>query len=385
MPLTDIHLYGHAEKELGNNSQAQYIFIFSTVAVFILIIASFNYMNLATARSTKRSKEVGMRKVLGARKPQVFWQFLSESFFFTFIATLLALMAVVVLIPSFNDFTGKRIDGNLLNNGELLLSILLVYGAVSLLSGLYPSVFLSNFQPLKALKSNVLSGKGHSFSIYLRRGLVILQFGISILLIIGASTIYRQLRFIEKKDVGFNKEQVLVLKLPGRGRVNNLETIKQEFMADPSVVVAAPSSVIPGERVHIMTVRVPDLVTTDAGNESQQEDNGIRGMRIMSGDEDLAEVYGLQIVAGRDLSKEMVTDATQGFLLNEAAIREFGLQENPVGRRFEYVYGLPEPKAGQIVGVIKDFNYASVHTEVEPLIGSCNALPRGLPQCEAVY
>ncbi|MEC7755179.1 ABC transporter permease [Roseivirga sp. UBA1976] len=368
MPLTDIHLYGHAEKELGNNSQAQYIFIFSTVAVFILIIASFNYMNLATARSTKRSKEVGMRKVLGARKPQVFWQFLSESFFFTFIATLLALMAVVVLIPSFNDFTGKRIDGNLLNNGELLLSILLVYGAVSLLSGLYPSVFLSNFQPLKALKSNVLSGKGHSFSIYLRRGLVILQFGISILLIIGASTIYRQLRFIEKKDVGFNKEQVLVLKLPGRGRVNNLETIKQEFMADPSVVVAAPSSVIPGERVHIMTVRVPDLVTTDAGNESQQEDNGIRGMRIMSGDEDLAEVYGLQIVAGRDLSKEMVTDATQGFLLNEAAIREFGLQENPVGRRFEYVYGLPEPKAGQIVGVIKDFNYASVHTEVEPLM-----------------
>ena len=139
-------------------------------------------------------------------------------------------------------------------------------------------------------------------------------------------------------------------------------------MAEPSIVVAAPSSVIPGERVHIMTVRVPDLATADAGNDNQQEDNGIRGMRIMSGDEDLAETFGLQIVAGRDLSKEMVTDASEGFLLNEAAIREFGLEEEPIGRRFEYIYGLPTPKTGRIVGVIKDFNYASLHTEVEPLM-----------------
>ena len=368
MPLTDIHLHGHAEKEIAANGDAQYIYIFSTVAIFILVIASFNYMNLATARSTKRSKEVGMRKVLGARKNQVFWQFLSESFFFTAISIVLSLIAVIALIPSFNDFTGKRISNSLWTNPELLVTIGLVYLPVSLLSGLYPSIFLSSFQPLKALKSNVLSGKGQSATVYLRRGLVILQFGISILLIIGASTIYRQLSYIENKDVGFNKEQVLVLKLPGRGTVRNLETIKQEFASDPSVLAAAPSSVIPGERVHIMTVRVPDLVTSDAGNEGQQDDNGYRGMRIISGDEDLAEVFGLQIVDGRDLSTEMVTDETQGFLLNEAAIREFGLEENPVGRRFEYVYGLPEPKAGHIVGVIKDFNYASLHSEVEPLM-----------------
>lgn len=368
MPLTDIHLQGHAEKELGSNGDAQYVYIFSTVALFILIIASFNYMNLATARSTKRAKEVGMRKVLGAGKKQVFWQFLSESFFFTAIAMLLSIVAVVLLIPFFNDFTGKLIPTNLFKNSELLMTLGLVYLLVSTLSGLYPSLFLSSFKPLKALKSNVLAGKGNGATVYLRRGLVIMQFAISILLIVGASTVYRQLEFIRNKDLGFDKEQVVVVKLPGRGRIANLPTIKQEFMADPSVVVAAPSSVIPGERVHIMTVRVPDLVTADAGNENQQEDNGIRGMRIMSGDEDLAETFGLEIIDGRDLSKEMVTDASEGFLLNEAAIREFGLEENPVGRRFEYIYGLPEPKAGRVIGVVKDFNYASLHSEVEPLM-----------------
>jgi len=368
MPLTDIHLYGHAEKELASNGEAQYVYIFSTVALFILVIACFNYMNLATARSTKRAKEVGMRKVLGAEKRQVFIQFLGESFFFTSLATVLALVIVFSTIPAFNDFTGKLIARNIFLNLELMGMIGSVFLLVGLLSGLYPSLFLSSFQPLKALKSNVLAGKGSKGTLYLRRGLVILQFGISIFLIVGASTVYDQLQYIQNKDLGFSKEQVLVLKLPGRGQVQNLETIKREFVNEPSVIATASSSAIPGERVHVMSVRIPDLASTDAGNENQQQDNGVRGMRIMSGDEDLAETFGLEIVDGRDLSTEMVSDANEGFLLNEAAIRAFGLEDNPVGRRFEYIYGLPEPKAGRIVGVIKDFHYASLHTEVEPLM-----------------
>lgn len=368
MPLTDIHLKGHAEKELAANGDAQYVYIFSTVALFILVIACFNYMNLATARSTKRAKEVGMRKVLGAEKRHVFSQFLGESFFFTLLATVLALAIVFSVLPAFNDFTGKLIDRNLFLNLELIGMIGFVFLLVGLLSGLYPSLFLASFKPLKALKSNVLAGKYSKGTLYLRRGLVILQFGISIFLIVGASTVYNQLEYIQNKDLGFSKEQVLVLKLPGRGQVQNLETIKREFLNEPAVIAAASSSAIPGERVHVMTVRIPDLATTDAGNENQQQDNGIRGMRIMSGDEDLAETFGLEIVDGRDLSKEMVSDANEGFLLNEAAIRAFGLEENPVGRRFEYVYGLPQPKAGRIVGVIKDFHYASLHSEVEPLM-----------------
>jgi putative ABC transport system permease protein len=368
MPLTDIHLYGHAEKELASNGDAQYVYIFSTVALFILLIACFNYMNLATARSTKRSKEVGMRKVLGAEKRQVFAQFLGESFFFTFLATVIALIFVVMVIPAFNDFTGKQISQNIIGNPALMLGIAGVFMLVGLLSGFYPSLFLAGFKPLQALKSNVLAGKGSNTTLYLRRGLVILQFGISIFLIVGASTVYDQLQYIQGKDLGFDKEQVVVIKLPGRGAVQNLETIKKEFLNQPAVVAAASSSAIPGERVHVMTVRVPDLASTDAGNENQQEDNGIRGMRIMSGDEDLAETFGLEIVEGRDLSKDIVSDAAEGFLLNEAAIRAFGLEEDPVGRRFEYVYGLPEPKAGRIVGVVKDFHYASLHSEVEPLM-----------------
>ncbi len=367
-PLTNIHLYGHAEKELATNGDAQYVYIFSTIALFILIIASFNYMNLATARSAKRAKEVGMRKVLGAEKRHIFAQFIGESFFFTFLALAISIVAVTLLIPSFNDFTGKRLSTNLLLNSELMLGLTIIYLTVSGLSGFYPSLFLSNFKPLKALKSNVLAGKGNLGTLYLRRGLVILQFGISIFLIVGANTVYDQLQYIENKDLGFDKEQVVVINLPGRGQIRNLEAIKQQMITDPSVVAVARSSAIPGERVHVMGVRVPDLATEDAGNQSQQQDNGVRGMRIMSGDEDLAEVYDLEIVDGRDLSTEMVTDASEGFLLNEAAIREFGLEENPVGRRFEYIYGLPEPKAGRIVGVLKDFHYASLHTEVEPLM-----------------
>lgn len=368
MPLTDIHLYSNAEKELASNGDAQYVYIFSTVAFFILLIACFNYMNLAIARSTKRAKEVGMRKVLGAEKGQVFAQFLGESFFFTFLAMVIALLIVVLVIPAFNDFTRKLISQNILANGQLLLGLGSVFLIVGLLSGFYPSLFLASFKPLKALKSNVLAGKGNNTALYLRRGLVILQFGISIFLIVGASTVYNQLQYIEGKDLGFDKEQVVVIKLPGRGAVQNLETIKKEFLSHPSVLAAASSSAIPGERVHVMTVRVPDLASTDAGNENQQQDNGVRGMRIISGDEDLAETFDFEIVDGRDLSKEIVSDEAKGFLLNEAAIRAFGLEENPVGRRFEYVHGLPEPKAGRIVGVVKDFHYASLHSEIEPLM-----------------
>ena len=367
-PLVDIHLHSSAEKELASNGDAQYVYIFSTVALFILVIACFNYMNLATARSTKRAKEVGMRKVLGAEKRHVFLQFLGESFFFTFLATVLALIIVFTLIPAFNDFTGKLIQQNVFLNLELMGMIATVFLLVGLLSGIYPSLFLANFRPLQALKSNVLTGKGSTGTLYLRRGLVILQFGISIFLIVGASTVYSQLQYIQNKDLGFSKEQVLVLKLPGRGKVQNLETIKRSFSDDPSVIASASSSAIPGERVHIMSIRIPDLASADAGNENQQEDNGVRGLRIMSGDEDLAETFGLEIVDGRDLSTEMASDASEGFLLNEAAIRAFGLEENPVGRRIEYSYGLPEPKLGRIVGVVKDFHYASLHTKVEPLM-----------------
>lgn len=366
-PLTDIHLNGHAEKEIATNGDAQYVYIFSTIALFVLIIASFNYMNLATARSAKRAKEVGMRKVLGAERAQIFSQFLGESFFFTFLATLFALFIVVLLIPAFNDFTGKLLDRNVFKNQTLIIGLSLTYLIVSTLSGFYPSFFLSRFKPLRALKSNVLAGKGTNGTLYLRRGLVILQFGISIFLIIGANTVYNQLQYIENKDLGFSKEQVVVINLSGRGRLSNVETIKQQILTDPSIIAVARSSAIPGERVHVMSVRVPDLAAQDADDQGQQ-DNGVRGMRIMSGDEDLVEVYGIEIIEGRDLSKEMVTDASEGFLLNEAAIREFGLEENPVGRRFEYIYGLPQPKVGRIIGVMKDFHYASLHTEVEPLM-----------------
>jgi len=325
-------------------------------------------MNLATARTFKRTKEVGMRKVLGAGKWQVFSQFITESFLITFMALIMALIMVYLLLPFFNDFSDKEISRSIWLNSELLLFILLSYISISVLSGFYPSIFLSRFKPINALKSNIQGGRDNLAMLILRRSLVIFQFSISIFLIVGIIILNQQLNFIQNKDLGFNKEQVVVIKLPGRGSTSNLTQLRAMLKNETDIVSAAASSAIPGKRVHMMPVRIPDLVRQDAEGVNEQNDNGRRVLRIMSGDEELVETLGLEIIGGRSLSNKITTDMSAGFILNEAAINAYGLEENPIGRRFEYLYNLPDPKKGHIVGVVKDFHYASLHTPVEPLM-----------------
>ncbi len=321
-------------------------------------------MNLATARSARRGREVGVRKVLGANKTTIFKQFMGESYVMSLLVLLFSLLFVELILPGFNTFTSKTLILSPFSNMPLLQLLIIVFFVVGFLSGSYPAVFLSKFNPLKVLKSNTISGNSNKSTLYLRRGLVVFQFSISVLLIIGAITVYTQLRYIQTKDLGFNKEQVVVLNLTNTIRPEQIKSLKNEFRKEPSIVSATSSSVIPGERVHMLSVRFPDLREQNIeGNEEED----IIGMRVINADVDVVETFGLEIVEGRNFSEKYGTDEQSAFLINEAGVKAFQL-ENPVGTRFEYLYGLRVPKSGNIVGVLKDFHYTSLHNEIEPVI-----------------
>ena len=370
-PVTGIHLNGHAEKEIEANSHRQYIYIFSLVAIFILIIASINYMNLTTAKSFKRGKEVGLRKVLGARKKEIFNQFMAESFFVVLLAVLISLLLTELFIPSFNELTGKSLELSLFSNPVLLLGIVLILLLVGFLSGSYPALFLSKFNPLRVLKGNTISASGTKSALYFRRGLVILQFSISVVLIIGTITVYKQLMYIQHKKLGFKKENVLLVKTSGIRERDKIPVLKDQLLKYPEIISASATSSIPGERVPFLTVRIPDMDQED--NEGNDEGDGSFGMRVMAADHHVIETFGYNIVDGRGFSEDYGTDAGQAYLVNQAAVKEYNL-ENPVGMRFEYLYALLEPKAGKIVGVIEDFHYASLHSDVEPLMIHINPI-----------
>jgi putative ABC transport system permease protein len=364
-PICDIHLNGHAEKEIEANGDMQYIYIFSIVALFILIIACINYMNLTTAKSVRRCKEVGIRKVLGAQKSSIFKQFMGESYLISLLSVLISLILVALFLPAFNQLTGKHLELNVFSNLPLAIALVAIYLLVGFLAGSYPAIFLSRYRPLKVLKANIISESGNKSALYFRRGLVILQFTISVILIVGAFTVYRQLVFIQDKKLGFKKDNVVVIKLSGINDQDKIEVTKKELLQDPNISAVSASGVVPGMRVPFLTVRLPDADQTD--QPGGDEEDGVIGMRVMLADLDVVKTFGLNIVDGRAMSEKFGTDKEEAFLLNQAAVREFNL-ENPVGTNFEYLYGLPEPKKGKIVGVVEDFHYASLHNEVEPIM-----------------
>jgi len=364
-PVTDIHLYGHAEKELGTNSDIRYVMIFLAVAVFVLFIACFNYMNLATAKSARRSREVGLRKVLGATKSDIFYQFMGESFSFAIVSMLLAFFIIELTLPEFNRFIGKNLSLNIFDNNPLVILIVLIIFFVGILSGTYPSFFMSGFNPVFSLKSNQFTKGVSKTSLYLRRGLVVAQFAISIFLIIGVLTVNRQLNYIQTKKLGFDKNQVLVIQIPDIYASRKIEVLKNELVQNPGIISASASSDIPGQRVPFLAVRIPG--DEEQNKEQAEGDDGAISIRTWSAGFDFARTLGLEFAEGRDFSKDFVTDPDAAFIVNEAAVSELKIK-NPVGHDFEYVYNVKVPKKGKIIGVVKDFNYASLHSPVEPVM-----------------
>jgi putative ABC transport system permease protein len=353
-PLHRVHLHSqHAGFE--PNADIRYVYIFSIIALLILVIACTNYMNLTTARAAERAKEVGVRKVMGALRKQLFWQFLGESVIITFAALLLSVLLVELLLPFFNNLTGRTLEVELLQRPGLLLGLLATGLVVSLLAGSYPSVVLSAFRPVKVLKG---SFQASASGLWLRKGLIVLQFAISTFLIIGTLIIQRQLHYLQTKKLGYNNEHVLVL--PGDRKIfEKLSTLKTELKQNPNIkeVTAAYDT--------------PTIVGwTDGLRVEGMAENENKLVNAMPVERDFVKTLELELVAGTDFtaadeqqSKLPEEEATHGVLLNEAAVRELGwTPAEAIGKK---VLG---PREGYVRGVVQDFHFAPLHVSITPMV-----------------
>jgi len=366
MPLVDIHLKGHAEKEYETNGSMDYILIYLTIAFFILALASINYVNLATASSVKRSKEVGVRKIMGANRKNVFLHFFSEAFILVLSATLLSLVFVELSFPSFNEIAGKELQISMIWEANSLVYLLSTIILLTVLSGLYPSVFMARFNPLKVLSNRLVAQSNNRLNLIMRRVLVISQFVIAIFLAIASFTVGRQMNFIQNKDVGFDKEQVMVIPLNGESAFEHLKELKADYLAMEGVISVTGSSNVPGERFGYYGIYMPSLSDESDTNFVEDKHKNWLGLRMLSADKDFLSSFGLEIIQGRTFSADVASD-TSAFILNEAAVRKYNI-DDPIGKEVVFNYAVETPKHGKIIGIVKDFHYASFHSEVDPLM-----------------
>src|SRR5690606_27150613 len=310
-----------------------------------------NYMNLSTARSSKRAKEVGLRKVIGAHRSQLIWQFVGESVFITLLAILVALALVELLLPYFNALTEKNFSLADFGNGPFMLVLLLIVVFVGLVGGSYPAFFLSAFNPVDVLKSD---NSDRGSTALLRRMLVVTQFTISLILIIGTIVVFSQMQFLKNNDLGFNKEQVLVIDIPNGDStlVSRLPVIRQELLSNPAIQQISNSSSIPGE----LTGRI--LFMAESANGRQMEEKTLNTLYV---DYDFLNLMEIDLTAGRNFSRQIKTDDSMAFIINETAAKWLGWQ-NPIGKNLESGFG-----KGKVIGVVKDFHFASLHNKIEPM------------------
>lgn len=358
-PVQDIHLYSDLATELGPNGDIKYVYIFSAIAIFILIIACINFMNLSTARSAKRAREVGIRKAVGSERGQLIGQFLAESFFLGLLALLIGLGLVELFLPAFNNMAGKSLEIHYFDAAFLLSAFVLVL-LIGLFAGAYPAFFLSSFKPAEVLKGGLLSGSARSN--IMRSGLVVFQFIISIVLIVGTAIIYKQLRYIQNKSLGFNKEQVIVLhNVFGLG--NQLTSFKEELLQSTAIVSATISGYLP-----VSSSRSSTLFFT-GGTPTKDNSISMQNWRV---DEDYLKTMGIALIKGRDFREGAISDSAT-VILNEAAVRRCGF-ENPIGKKIYSYSFLPngsfksnEYEGYTVIGVVKDFHYSSLREQISPL------------------
>ncbi|MCE6992431.1 ABC transporter permease [Dyadobacter sp. CY323] len=352
MKLTDIHLYSHLDSEIEANGDIQYVYLFSAIAIFILIIACINYMNLATAKSATRAKEVGMRKVIGAVRSQLINQFLSESIILVFVSVVLALLLVVLCLPALNNFTQKELTINALLDPVFLTILLGITLFTGVIAGSYPAFFMTSFQPISVLKGKIASALKNG---KLRQSLVVIQFAIAVVLIISTTVVYNQMRYIRNYKLGYSKDQIITFNMPDDS-ATNFESVRQRFKEDNSIKEVGRSSRIPSGRL---------LDSWEAyvmkGDSLAPADITIKSLSV---DEDFIPAYQIEMAAGRNFSRDYSTDKTSGFVLNETAVKLLGYK-NPadaIGDRFGY-----GEVRGQIIGVTKDYHFESLHQKVAPI------------------
>jgi putative ABC transport system permease protein len=346
-PLTSIHLHSDLGGEFEPNGDIASVYIFSIIAALVLLIACINYMNLSIARSMNRLKEIGIRKVIGADRRHIFYQFIGESLLLSFFAIFLAFSLTELLSPRLASLLGEKDIFTSRGPGYLfsLFGIALITGIVA---GSYPAFILSRFHPAKILSKTILkTNKRFNY----RNALIVFQFFVSTVLIIAALIVNNQLSYVQKKNLGFNKEQVIVLPLNDDQVRKQCESLKDEMLKQSGIVNASLSSTIPGN---------VKFVRSFLWEGKKNEDENTMG--FISVDHDFMKTYQIKIVEGRDFSNSFVTDAAQGFIINEAAQKKLGWK-SPIGKMIMY-----HPKQGTVIGVMKDFHFKSLHDKIEPMV-----------------
>lgn len=352
-PLKDVH-FNSADIEGGLEKKGNiyYIYVFIIIALFVLLIACVNYINLTTARYANRAKEIGMRKVVGASKKSLIAQFLAESYLLSFISLLLALLLAILILPYFNDFTGKDLSFGMATDYRIPLGILVIFLLVGLLSGLYPALLQSASRPLSLLQNKINLGKGN---LTMRRVLVVFQFSLSIIMVAATLVVYKQMNYVSNKNMGFDKERLVVVDINSGKIRSDAETIKTEFSKLPQVKNVSATSRVPGEWKNLIKIPVK--------NENIKNPNG-EEMYFLGVDDEFLETYKIELIGGRNFTKGSIADSSM-VLINQTAAKELGITEAS-----EQLIEIPmeQPFTARVSGIVKDFNFQSLREPLAPMI-----------------
>lgn len=356
-PVTDIHLHSNRDLEMQANGSITYVYILLVVAGFILIIACINFMNLSTARSVERSREVGIRKVLGSYRTQLFYQFIGESFIVSFIAIVIGVLLVLIFLPYFNGLVDKNLTFSLFQSYYIIPGLLLLTGIVGLISGSYPAVFLSSFKPADVLKGNTMKGKN---STLFRKGLVTFQFTLSVILIIGTAIIYQQLQYIQEKDLGFDQNAVLILPTKQNLIAWEFDTFTEQALSHAQVTSITGIGKIPGNEKQEYYRYVP-------ARSGESEDGTSLALYVTH---DFTETFDLDVIAGRSFSRDFSSDPQNSILINRKMLSQLEAEEpeEALGEEFYFYDSQGERETLTVVGVLEDFNYSSLKKEIDPLV-----------------
>jgi len=355
--LDEIHLHTNLGWDLptGNNTL---VYVFLMIALFILIIASINYMNLATARSAEKAKEVGIRKVVGAFRHQLIKLFLTESFLFSLVALLIAIFLCEIFLPAFNELTDKDLSLNIASKWMVYLFMIIITLIVGFISGSYPSFYLSSFLPVTVLKGRINTGKKNG---RLRRGLMIFQFTISVIMIISTMIISGQMRFIRHMDLGYNTESVYYANISDTSIMKKLPVLKQELLKIPEVEYVSSSENVMGQGIFMDVM----LIETEEDMHEQ-----LVGFYFI--DHDYLDMMNIELLQGRDFESQSITDVDEAILINEKAVEEFGWSVDPLGKK---MLRRNPVKNYQVTGIVKDFHFNTLHEAIEPMAFILNDEP----------
>jgi putative ABC transport system permease protein len=349
-PITKIHLYSTKPGEPEPTGSITYVYIFGIVAIFLILIAAMNYMNLATARSTRRAREVGLRKVVGSRRGPLVAQFLSESILFTLVSLILSVVLVIVLLPKFNMLAGKSFDLHIIYSPVVLLSLLGIIIIVGVFGGSYPAFFLSRFSPVTVLKGEITQGSAGSL---FRKILVVIQFTVSVIMIICTLVVFRQLNYLKTMDQGFDQKNIIGLQL-NQEMVRKYPVLKQTLLDNPNIkyVTSTNTPVGEGSGKEVFNVE------TDQGMTQ-------KGINFAIVDHDFVDALGIKMVQGRDFEKDMPSDTLSGVVVNETFVKRMGWSD-PIGKKIEA--GDANTLRARVIGVMHDYHQTGMYNGIESLL-----------------